>query len=53
MEDHGYIEIETPVLLDKPSGATARPFISHHNVTAHTGGKEYQRIGFISSYAPD
>lgn len=31
LEDHGYIEIETPVLLDKPSGATARPFISHHN----------------------
>ncbi len=31
LEDHGYIEIETPVLLDKPSGASARPFISHHN----------------------
>lgn len=31
LEDHGYIEIETPVLLDKPSGAAARPFISHHN----------------------
>lgn len=31
LEDHGYIEIETPVLLDKPSGATARPFISHHH----------------------
>ena len=31
LEDRGYMEIETPVLLDKPSGATARPFISHHN----------------------
>ncbi len=31
LEDNGYIEIETPVLIDKPSGATARPFISHHN----------------------
>lgn len=31
LEDHGYIEIETPALIDKPSGATARPFISHHN----------------------
>lgn len=31
LEDRGYIEIETPVLLDKPSGATARPFISHHH----------------------
>lgn len=31
LEDEGYLEVETPVLIDKPSGATARPFISHHN----------------------
>lgn len=31
LEDSGYIEIETPVLIDHPAGATARPFISHHN----------------------
>lgn len=31
LEDNGYIEIETPVLIDHPSGATARPFVSHHN----------------------
>ncbi len=31
LEDNGYMEIETPVLIDHPSGATARPFISHHN----------------------
>lgn len=31
MEDNGYIEIETPVLIDHPSGATARPFVAHHN----------------------
>lgn len=31
LEDSGYIEIETPVLIDRPSGATARPFTSHHN----------------------
>lgn len=31
LEDNGYIEIETPVLIDHPSGAAARPFISHHN----------------------
>jgi lysyl-tRNA synthetase class 2 len=31
LEDNEYIEIETPVLIDHPSGATARPFISHHN----------------------
>ncbi len=27
----GYIEIETPILTNKPSGALARPFITHHN----------------------
>lgn len=31
LEDNGYTEIETPVLINKPSGALARPFISHHN----------------------
>lgn len=31
LEDRNYIEIETPVLINKPSGALARPFISHHN----------------------
>ncbi len=30
--DHlGYMEIETPILNNKASGATARPFQSHHN----------------------
>lgn len=31
LEDRNYVEIETPVLIDHPSGAAARPFISHHN----------------------
>ena len=31
LNDIGYIEIETPILNNKPSGATARPFITHHN----------------------
>ncbi|WMJ90317.1 lysine--tRNA ligase [Anaerocolumna sp. MB42-C2] len=31
LEDNYYTEIETPVLINKPSGALARPFISHHN----------------------
>lgn len=31
LEDKHYIEIETPVLINKPSGALAKPFKSHHN----------------------
>ena len=30
-EDRGYIEFETPVLLPQATGATARPFATHHN----------------------
>jgi lysyl-tRNA synthetase, class II len=28
---NGYIEIDTPILTNKPSGAAAKPFITHHN----------------------
>jgi len=31
LDNLGYMEIETPILNNKPSGATARPFKSHHN----------------------
>lgn len=31
LEDLGYIEIETPILTNKASGALAKPFVSHHN----------------------
>lgn len=31
LNQHGYIEIETPILNNKASGAMARPFKTHHN----------------------
>lgn len=31
LDNLGYMEIETPVLNNKASGATARPFKAHHN----------------------
>ncbi|MEP6706752.1 MAG: lysine--tRNA ligase [Pyrinomonadaceae bacterium] len=31
LDDHGYIEVETPMLTPKATGALARPFKTHHN----------------------
>ena len=31
LDDHGYIEVETPILSPLASGAAARPFKTHHN----------------------
>ncbi len=30
-DEHGYLEVDTPVLQSIPGGAAARPFITHHN----------------------
>ncbi|HEY8563803.1 MAG TPA: lysine--tRNA ligase [Pyrinomonadaceae bacterium] len=31
LDDHGYIEVETPMLTPKATGAAATPFETHHN----------------------
>ncbi len=31
LDDHGYLEVETPMMHAIPGGAAARPFVTHHN----------------------
>lgn len=32
LDGQGFLEVETPILQPLPGGATARPFVTHHNV---------------------
>jgi len=40
-EEHGFLEVETPMLHPIPGGANARPFITYHNAL---GVERYLRI---------
>lgn len=31
LDEHGYLEVETPMMHNIPGGAAARPFVTHHN----------------------
>lgn len=31
MDEHGFLEVETPMMHPIPGGAVARPFVTHHN----------------------
>jgi len=59
LNSHAFLEVETPILGVKASGATARPFATHHNaldlpvflrIAPELGLKKYVAAGFERVY---
>src|SRR5574340_711443 len=46
---HGYLEVETPMMHPIPGGASARPFVTHHNTLDM---ELYLRIGCVIGTVP-
>ncbi len=54
--EHGFMEVETPILASSASGALAKPFVTHHDALDHdfylriAGGETYQKELIASGY---
>ena len=64
LDEAGYTEVETPILQSIPGGASARPFITHHNtldIDLYLGGlegvyeigKNFRNEGMDKSHNPE
>ena len=54
--EHGFVEIETPILENVSSGATAKPFTTHHNALdidvylRIAGGELWQKTAVVGGF---